>query len=169
MNQPPRDRKKPMLNKGLVAKAFLWYGMLESALSMAAYFFVNRVNGWPRLPLASGSSPVYLQATTVTLAAIVFCQVGQVFNCRTERVPVLKTGLFGNRQVNLGVLFELFLIAVLVYFPPLQYVFHTSPLTGGDWLLLCAWPPLVLLLEEARKILMNRKRKRPGLKNKNQE
>ncbi len=146
MNQPPRDRKKPMLNKGLVAKAFLWYGMLESALSMAAYFFVNWVNGWPGLPLASGSSPVYLQATTATLAAIVFCQVGQVFNCRTERVSVLKTGLFGNRQVNLGVLFELCLIAVLVYFPPLQYVFHTSPLTGSDWfccahgrLLCCCW------------------------------
>ena len=81
MDQPPRSQKEPLLNKRIAIKAFFWYGLLESIIAMGAYFFVNILNGWPNVPLAN-SGIVYRQATTMTLAAIVFCQIGMVLNCR---------------------------------------------------------------------------------------
>jgi magnesium-transporting ATPase (P-type) len=157
MDQPPRNPKETLLNRPLIIKAFLWYGMLGSLASAISYFFVNIQNGWPDMPLASGNNPVYFRATTMALAAIVFSQIGAVFNCRTEKQSAFQVGLFKNKQVNLGILIEIILIFALVYLPPLQSVFHTAPLLLSDWLLLCIWPPLVLLLEEGRKFWLRNK------------
>jgi magnesium-transporting ATPase (P-type) len=156
MNKPPRRQNETLLNRKLIIKGFLWYGLLGSIASAASYFFVNILNGWPKVPLAGGTSPVYIKATTMALAAIVTSQIGEVFNCRTEKLSVFKVGLFSNRQVNIGIVFELILIAVLIYLPPLQSIFHTGPLNLSDWLFLCIWPPVVLLLEEARKMWIRR-------------
>jgi len=157
MDQPPRDQNEPLLTKGIMLKAFFWYGLLGSLTSAFSYFFVNMENGWPVVPLARGTDPVYIKATTMTLAAIVFSQIGAVFNCRTEKQSVFKVGLFSNKQVNFGIIFEVVLIIALVYLPPLQSVFHTLGLDLSDWLLLCAWPPLILLIEEVRKAWSYRK------------
>lgn len=157
MNQPPRNPKEPLLNRKLVTKAFLWYGLLGSIASTISYFFVNIQNGWPSVPLAGELDPVYVKATTMALAAIVFSQIGAVFNCRTEKQSAFKVGLLSNKQVNFGIIFEIILIAALVYLPPLQTIFHTAPLDVTDWLLLCIWPPLILFIEEARKAFLRKK------------
>lgn len=157
MDQPPRNQNEPLLNKKLIFKAFLWYGILGSIVSTISYFFVNYSNGWPNIPLAGEGDPIYIKATAMTLAAIVFAQIGAVYNCRTEKQSVFKVGLFSNKQVNLGIIIELILIFALVYLPPLQSIFHTSALDLSDWLLLCIWPPLILFIEEARKALARKK------------
>ncbi|MDD7795503.1 cation-translocating P-type ATPase [Clostridium sp. 'White wine YQ'] len=158
MNEPPRNQKEPLLNKKLVIKAFLWYGMLGSITSAISYFFINFQNGWPKVPLAGGDNPIYIKATAMTLAAIVFSQVGAVFNCRTEKQSVFKVGIFSNKQVNFGVIFEIFLISALVYLPLFQSIFHTAALDLSDCLLLFIWPPLILLVEEVRKAIFRRKK-----------
>lgn len=157
MDQPPRNQKEPLLTRKLVVKAFCWYGLLGSLTSIFSYFFVNMKNGWPTVALATEGNPVYIKATAITLAAIVFSQVGAVFNCRTEKQSVFKVGIFGNSHVNFGIFVELCLIMALVYFPPLQVVFHTATLDLPDILLLCVWPPIILLIEEARKALVRKK------------
>jgi P-type Ca2+ transporter type 2C len=157
MNKPPRSQNEPLLNRKLITKAFLWYGLLVSIASIISYFYVNMQNGWPSVPLAGGTDPVYIKATTMTLAAIVFCQIGAVFNCRTEKQSVFKVGLFSNKQINFGIIFEIVLMIAIVYLPPLQSIFHTGPLNLSDWLFLCVWPPLILFIEETRKALVRRK------------
>ncbi len=158
MNKPPRPKKEPLLKKGVIIKAFLWYGLLESSVAMAAYFFVNYLNGWPNVPLAS-SGIIYSQATTMTLAAIVFCQVGMVLNCRTESQSVFKIGLFSNRRVILGILFEILLLSAIIYVPFLQRIFDTAPIGIREWIFLIALPPIILLIEEARKAVWRRHEK----------
>lgn len=159
MECPPRNQKEPLLTKKLIIKAFLWYGMLGSAASAFSYFYVNIQNGWPNVPLAAGTDPIYLKATTMALAAIVFSQIGAAFNCRTARQSVFRVGMFRNRHVNVGILFELLLLAILVYFPPMHTIFHTAPLDVSDLLLLCIWPPVILLVEEVRKFIVRKKHK----------
>lgn len=156
MDQPPRNQKEPLLNRQLIIKAFLWYGLMGSAVSIFSYFFVNMLNGWPKVPLAGEGDPVYFKATAMALAAIVTSQIGEVFNCRTERQSVFKVGIFNNKQVNLGIIVEIILIVALVNIPILQSVFHTAPLNVTDWLLLCIWPPLVLFIEEIRKAIVRK-------------
>jgi magnesium-transporting ATPase (P-type) len=152
MNKPPRSQKETLLNKGVVIKGFLWYGLLESIVAMSAYFFVNIANGWPGVPLAS-SGFVYRQATTMTLASIVFCQVGMVLNCRTERQSIFKVGLFGNKRVIQGIVFEILLISAIIYVPFLQTVFQTAPISIKEWAFLIVLPAIILLIEETRKAI----------------
>lgn len=157
MDMPPRSQKEPLLSKKVMWKAFLWYGILGSATSAFSYFFVNMQNGWPGRALAGGTDPIYIKATTMALAAIVFSQIGAVFNCRTEKQSIFKVGMFANRQVNIGIIFEIALIAFLIYAPIMQTVFHTAPIDWKDWILLCIWPPLILGIEEIRKAIVRRK------------
>lgn len=152
MEKPPRSQKEPLLNKKIILKGFLWYGMIESIIAMAAYFFVNLLNGWPGVPLA-GEGIVYRQATTLTLAAIVFSQIGMVLNCRTETQSVIKAGLFSNKRVLLGIVIEVLLIILLIYMPFLQNIFHTAPIGIREWLFLIVLPPLILFIEEIRKAI----------------
>jgi len=150
MDRPPRARNENLLNKKLVIKAFLWYGMLEAGISMAAYFFVNFLHGWPNVPLAS-AGPVYMQATTMTLASIVFCQIGAVMNCRTEKQSIFKVGLFRNKRVLLGIIVEILLLCAIIYVPFLQNLFQTAPIGLKEWGVLCLVPIPVILVEEVRK------------------
>ena len=128
---------------------------------MVGYFLVNVLAGWvPGAPLAglgNDADPVYVQATTMTLAGIVFAQIGQVMNCRTERTSVFKVGLFSNRRIVVGIVFEIALIVFLTVFPPLQGVFHTAPLGWQDYVFLCCIPPVVVAIEEARKAWLRRR------------
>jgi len=156
MDQPPRARNAHLLNKTIVWKAFGWYGMIASLLSTVAYFFVNYLHGWPNVALAA-SGDTYVMATTMTLAAIVFCQIAAAINCRTQVTSVFKIGLFSNRRIWWGIGFEIALIALLMYVPVLQGLFNTAAINGRDWLLLFSIPIPLILIEEARKAIVRRR------------
>ncbi len=160
MDQPPRDPDERLLNRRVLVKAFLWYGLMGSIAAMAGYFLVNVLAGWPGAPLAGlggDGDPVYIQATTMTLAGIIFAQIGQAMNCRTETTSVFKIGIFSNRRILAGIVFEVALLVVLTTFPPLQGVFHTAPLGWRDYAFLCCIPPVVIAIEEARKAWLRRR------------
>jgi magnesium-transporting ATPase (P-type) len=125
---------------------------------MGAYFYVNILNGWPNVPLAS-SGTIYRQATAMTLAAIVFCQIGAVLNCRTQNQSVFKVGLFSNRKVLFGIVFEILLLSAIIYVPFMQNIFNTAPIGLVDWLFLVVVPVPMVLLEELRKAIFRRNNK----------
>jgi len=153
MDLPPRSQKEPLLNRRVMVKAFLWYGMIESAIAMLAYYFLNSRLGWPNVPLAAAGTG-YAMATTMTLAAIVFAQIGVVFACRTDKLSAFTAGLASNKLILVGVALEIVLVSLLMYLPPLQGVFGTAPLGVAEWAFLICVPVVVLALDEARKALI---------------
>lgn len=161
MANPPRDPSEPLLSGKVMRKAFLWYGMLGALFSFAAFMFCQVMNGWhPGIEMfgvGNDLNPIYVRATTMALAAIVFTQIGEVWNCRTETASVFSVGLFSNKQINKGILFEIALIIFITLFPPFQSVFHTSPLVLNDFVFLVLLPPVILLLEEARKAIVRKR------------
>ena len=161
MANPPRNPNEPLLSGKVMRKAFLWYGMLGALFSFAAFMFCQVMNGWhPGIEMfgvGNDLDPIYVRATTMALAAIVFTQIGEVWNCRTETASVFSVGLFSNKQINKGILFEIALIIFITLFPPLQSVFHTSPLVLNDFVFLVLLPPVILLLEEARKAIVRKR------------
>lgn len=157
MDQPPRKRNEHLLNKSVITKAFCWYGLLSSIISTAAYFFVNWQNGWPLKNLAASGS-VYMRATTMFLGAIVFTQVANVLNCRTNTTSIFKKGLFSNRNIWYGIVFEICLFFILTITPGIQELFNTTPLLETDWIFLFILPFPLVLLDEARKWLMYHKK-----------
>jgi len=159
MDRPPRPKKESLLNKQLMIRAFLWLGVLESAFAMVSFFFLYHQHGWPSVPMTS-TGAIYMAATTMTLASIVFCQIGMVFNCRTERESVFKVGIFKNRMVLVGIAVELALLCILIYAPFMHKLFNTAPLGLKDWAFLIIWPPIILLLEELRKVFLRKRDRR---------
>jgi magnesium-transporting ATPase (P-type) len=154
MDHPPRSQKEPLLNGRLLARALLWYGMIESVASMSAYFFLNWLHGWPGVPLAAIGTPLYRLATTMTLAGIVATQVGAVFGCRTDRTSIFKIGFLTNRLVLLGIAVELTLLNLLIHVPFLQGIFNTAPIGLREWAFVFAWTPVIFLADELRKALL---------------
>lgn len=159
MKKPPRKRSEHLLTKKLILKAFGWYGLMASLVSIGAYFFVNHTNGWPKVPLAS-SGDVYVMATTMTLGAIVFAQIAAVFNCRTDSQSLFTIGFFSNKRVLGGILFEIALIACLMYIPVLQHAFNTTGIQLTDWLFLICIPIPIILIEELRKYFVRKRLQR---------
>jgi magnesium-transporting ATPase (P-type) len=176
MNQPPRRKDQPLMDRGLLLRAYGWLGIIEGILGMAAFFWVWHGHGFDlpgiqavtsALQTDIATAPVvaiYLQATTLTLGAIVACQTGNVFACRSEKTAVWRLGWFSNPLIWGGIAVEWALIGVIIALPPLQHIFSTAPLTLGQWAMLLLCPPIVLGLEELRKTLRRRlDQPNPGL------
>lgn len=156
MNRPPREHNQHILDARVLSLAVFWYGIIESIISMSAYFYLNWEFGWPSHILAPVGTAHYRMATTMTLAGIVASQIAVVFCCRTNRLSLFTVGFFSNRLVLLGIGIEVLLLLSLVYLPPLQAVFGTAPLGWKEWGFLAIWPPVIILMDELRKALLRK-------------
>jgi Ca2+-transporting ATPase len=166
MQQPPRSKKKPLLDWSLLARAYGFLGLIEAAAAMTGFLAVWWSHGVAIADLQAVSPAIlshsadatttalYQQATTVTLAIIVACQDGNVFACRSEYTSIFKLGFWSNRLIWVGIVIEWILILSIIYLPPLQKIFATAPLTSFQWLALLLFPPLILASEELRKMLI---------------
>ena len=157
MDRPPRQRNEHVINAGMLARAYLWLGPIQSLAAMAAFYFMFWTSGyagqWLDLP---SSGLLYQAATAMTLGAVVTTQIGNLFAQRTERTSLVKIGLFSNRLVWVGIATELVLIALIIYVPFLQKIFGTAALGTQHWLFLFAWAPALLVADEGRKLLLRR-------------
>ncbi|MCE5256321.1 MAG: cation-transporting P-type ATPase [Spirochaetaceae bacterium] len=166
MEKPPRGPREHLVNLWVLLRAYVWQGGMEIALSLAAFFLAYLNRGWiPGTPMQA-SGPIYAYATTMTLAGIVACQIGNVFCCRTDRQSIFKVGPLKNKLVLLGIAAEICLIVALVYVPFLQGIFGLAPLALTDWAVLASFPFIMLGTEELRKLVMRQwdKRKAAGKK-----
>ncbi len=156
MQRPPRGRGERLLSWGLVMRAYLFLGLIESAAAMAAFFFVLRAGGWEYGELLAGSNPLYLQATTATLSAIIMTQVVNVFLCRSPEQSVFVTGLLGNKLLLWGVAVEIVLILLIDYSQWGNEIFGTAAIGREVWVYLIPFALGMVLLEEARKRLVKK-------------
>ncbi len=156
MQRRPRSRSQPLLSRALLIKALLWYGGIEAVAGLSGYFFENYLHGWPQVPLAVMGTPVWQAATTMTLTCIVASQIGAVFCCRTEKRSILSRDLLANKLILVGVVFEIVLLACLIYVPPLQRIFNTAALGLVEFGFAFIWMVTIVCLDEARKFLLRR-------------
>ena len=124
---------------------------------MAAFFHVLREAGWRYGETLAWNDPLYLQATTACLAAIVLAQVGNVFLCRHPRQSALRFGLLANPLLIGGIAFELLLIGLIVYTPWGNALFGTLALPLNAWLWMVPFVAGMFVIEEGRKWLVRRR------------
>lgn len=159
MNQPPRSLDERLLNKSVIIRGFLWYGLLLTVFALGGYFLVNYLYGWPNVSLAPEGTFVYQKATTMMLAGVVFGQIAMALNNRTETESVLKRGIFSNHYINLGFVVEIVILLLIVYVPFLNGVFGTAPLGIYEWLYLIPIPFILFGIEELRKKIVRKRKK----------
>jgi magnesium-transporting ATPase (P-type) len=151
MQLPPRRRKERLMNAPLLARAYGFLGLIEAAAAMAAYFFVLETGGWVYGEQLNATDPLYRQATTACLGAIIVMQMVNVWLCRSSTESAFKSRLFSNPLIFAGLLLELTLLAVLVYTPIGQRIFGTAPLESAVWWFIIPFAVGMLVLEELRK------------------
>jgi calcium-translocating P-type ATPase len=154
MKAPPRSRVDRLLNWPLLARAYLFLGLMQAAAAMSAYWFVLRHGGWHFGAQLAAHDPLYLQATTACLSAIVVMQVANVFLCRSDRRSAFAFGLFSNKLIVAGIAAEITLIALIDYTPLGNVLFGTAPIPAAVWLFIIPFAVGMLALEELRKWLV---------------
>jgi magnesium-transporting ATPase (P-type) len=157
MDKPPRSLQEHIITPGLLAKSYLFLGVLQSIAAMSAFYFMFWTNGyWGRLLDLPSNGELYLSATAMTLAAIATTQIGNLFAQRTERRSFLKADISANPLIWMGIASELIIVSAVIYVPQLQFAFGTASFSPVNWLFLFALTPLLLVADGLRKILIRR-------------
>ncbi|PLR87527.1 cation-translocating P-type ATPase [Bacillus sp. V33-4] len=123
MKRHPRSPKEGVFSRGLGWKV-ISRGFLIGAATLAAFM------------IAYGQQPDDLAyAQTVAFATLVMAQLIHVFDCRSEK-SVFARNPFGNKYLVWAVISSLILMFIVIYYPPLQPIFHTVPIIAIDWILI---------------------------------
>ena len=155
MDRPPRSRKEGLLNRSVIIRGYVFLGLIEAVLVMSGYFWVLFSAGWSFGINLSFSDPLYLKATTMVFAGIVMAQSGNLLGCQTTRTSAFKVGLFKNRWILRGIIFEVIVLLSIIYIPLLQNIFSTTALGLTEWLYLLPFIPIIFFAEELRKYISN--------------
>lgn len=155
MDRPPRSRKEGLLNRFVIIRGYVFLGLIEAVLVMSGYFWVFFSAGWSFGIDLSFSDPLYLKATTMVFAGIVMAQIGNLLGCQTTRTSAFKVGLFKNRWILRGIIFEVIVLLSIIYIPLLQNIFSTTALGLTEWLYLLPFIPIIFFAEELRKYISN--------------
>ncbi|WP_264737147.1 calcium-translocating P-type ATPase, SERCA-type [Cytobacillus firmus] len=123
MKRKPRSPKEGVFSRGLGWKV-VSRGFLIGLVTLLAFIFAYRAN------------PDHLAyAQTVAFATLVMAQLIHVFDCRSEK-SVFSRNPFGNKYLVWAVISSLALVLVVIYYPPLQPIFHTVPIELSDWFMI---------------------------------
>lgn len=131
LDQPEEDvmRRKPRSpNEGVFARGLGWKvisrGFLIGLATLIAFMTVYYKNP---------ENLAYAQS--IAFVTLVMAQLIHVFDCRSEK-SVLARNPFGNKYLTWAVISSVFLMLIVIYYPPLQPIFHTMPIAAMDWLLI---------------------------------
>jgi Ca2+-transporting ATPase len=125
MDQPPRPPQEPIINRqmqiGILVQTFA-----ITAVTLGAYWI-----GLVEHPVAEHKFNNV--AATMAFVTLSFSELARAFTARSERYPILKIGIFKNKNMNWAVLISLALLLAVIYVPFLNTVFDTVPLGLRQW------------------------------------
>jgi len=168
MKRPPRPRNQPLLDRGLLLRAF-WLGAIESALCFAGFLSIFILSGHADeiglaflTPLAElvdfdltlSFDQAMVLAATVYHAGVVTSQVGNALACRSDRMRSSSLGWLSNKFLLLGILIELVGIVSIIHIPFLARIFNHVPLPGWIWLVLALNAFVLYSVEWIRKAMV---------------
>ncbi len=154
MEQPPRPPGEPIINRSMQL-GILVQTIAITTVTLGAYWL-----GLTQFPVAAGEHN--MTASTMAFVTLSFSELLRAFTARSERYPILRIGVFSNRNMNWAVLLSLVLLLAVIYTPFLNEVFSTVPLTLFQWEEIL---PLLLLpsvAAELTKVAVSRRNKKPA-------
>ncbi len=146
MDQPPRPPSEPIINR------FMQLGIgvqtvAITVITLAAYAIGRSM--YPDMPVFS---------ETMAFAALSISELLRAYTARSERYPLLKLGVFTNRNMNLAFLLSLGLVLGAIYVPFMAPFFHTTQLGWQQWQVILPLLVIPSLAAEAVKYWINRKK-----------
>lgn len=125
MNHAPRNPREGIFSRGLGLK-IISRGIAIGLVTLLAFIIVYDNNP---------DNLTY--GRTIAFTTLVVAQLIHVFDCRSEKT-VFARNPFENIYLIFAVLSSLLLLLIVIYWEPLQPVFHTTHINLTDWLLIIA-------------------------------
>lgn len=133
MKRKPRNPAEGIFARGLGYK-IISRGILIGIVTLIAFMVAYQNNP---------DNLVYGQ--TVAFTTLVMAQLIHVFDCRSEK-SIFSRNPFENMYLVLAVLSSLLLLLVVIYWEPLQPIFHTTALGLRDWMFIGAMSAIPTVL-----------------------
>ena len=157
--EPPPDdvmARPPRRLTDRVIDGEMWIGIVYVGLVMAV---VTLLALDLRLPGGLvGDSGNIVEARTMAFTTLVFAQLFNAFNARSDRVSAFHH-LFTNRLLWAAIGLSVVLQVTVVQLPLLNDAFDTAPLDADDWVLCVALASAVLWAGEIKKFVTRRLRR----------
>jgi P-type Ca2+ transporter type 2C len=144
MRRPPRSRREGIFTRPVVT--LIAVGGVWSTLVTLALFV------W-----ALSAGRVLSEAMTMTFASLVLIEFFKAYSFRSDRGTALERP-FANTWLNLAILWELMLLALVINVPFLQEAFGTRALSLETWLLVAAVAATIVPVLELTKLTLRRVR-----------
>ncbi|MDK2938661.1 MAG: sodium/potassium-transporting ATPase subunit alpha [Methanolobus sp.] len=151
MKRPPRSSDEKLLTPQVLLTSYGIKGPIEAAAGFACYFAVLFDGGWTWGQSLPFTDTLYMQAITAFFAAVIICQIANVFTSRTRRQSVLTKGFFSNKMVLVGIASELAILAFIIFNPLVNLVFNTAAISMKYVLIAVPFAILLLTVDELRK------------------
>ncbi len=142
MDRPPRGVSERIVSAKMARRILFHSGALTAAV-LAAFGIALR-----------GGRPAI--AATVAFATLAIAELLRAYTARSERLPLIRIGLFSNRWMQTAVLASFGLILAVLYIPFLRPLFDASRLGAAEWGLILAFGLGPAILIELRKGLRHR-------------
>ncbi|MAE42915.1 ATPase [Candidatus Woesearchaeota archaeon] len=139
MEKKPRDKHERIISKPIIARMFI-VGITMMIGTLAVFKLYD--------PDAN-----LMYAQTMAFSTLMFYQMFNVLNCRSEFNSLFKIGLFTNMKLWGAILISI-LMQILVIHSPLSAFFKTVPLTGIDWLYVVLVSSSVFIIVEIYKFVI---------------
>jgi magnesium-transporting ATPase (P-type) len=121
-----------LIDAPLLRRVFLVLGPTEASVSMTAFLVGLLAAGWrPGAEFPAGAA--LMAASGAAFSAVVLGQVANAQACRSATRPPWRLGWASNRLLNLAIVVQFALLAVLLWFPPLAQLLGQAvpPLTAA--------------------------------------
>jgi Ca2+-transporting ATPase len=124
MRRPPRNPRSGIFTRPVVM-LMLVGGVWSCIVNITLFVWA----------LNSGRS--VQEAMTMTFVSLVLIQFFKAYNFRSDRHSVLNRP-FANKWLNLAIVWELIMLALIIYVPLLERTFGTYGLPARDWFIIIA-------------------------------
>ncbi len=145
MKRPPYPPDEPVFARGMV-RDIAWIGLMMGVVSLALgywYWFEHDApdERW----------------RTIIFTVLTLAQMGNAMSIRSNRDSLFKIGVFSNRALVGAVGLTFVLQLAVIYWPPLQQLFKTVSLTGGELIACIALSSVVFWTVEIQKWVLQRR------------
>ncbi len=148
MERKPRDPNEPPITRDMIA-IMIAVGLIMAFGTLLIF----------HLEFSAGVGVD--RARTMAFSTLVLFQMFFVFSARSPYIPLHKLGFLGNKKLILAVAVSILLQLMIIYVPPLQTAFSTSPLELIDWFWMILTASSVLIIMESFKTWRYRRRSAP--------
>jgi Ca2+-transporting ATPase len=163
MERPPRPKREPIINgsmqMGILIQTFAQTTAVLGAFILGLYWHLSE-----QIPAGANAFLYVLQhnwrgldvqtAETMAFVTLSLCELFRAYTVRSERVSLIRLGIFSNKYMQYAVGASIFLLLLVINVPFLQPIFNTHYLAWNEWLFVLGLALIPAVSEEIYKFFL---------------